>query len=55
MFAINVNMYAGDGVASSSAEEKSGGPPQSLGAASSRLFAMFKETLVGGKVAGANL
>jgi hypothetical protein len=55
VFAINVNMYAGDGAASSFAEEKPGGPPQSLGAASSRLFAMFKETLVGGKTATASL
>lgn len=51
VFAINVNMYASD----SAGEEKPGGPPQSLGAASSRLFAMFKETLVGGKAVAANL
>ena len=45
MFAVNVNRYAG-GSPAGSGDGKPLEDLENLGAASSRLFAMFKETLV---------
>ena len=47
VFAINVNMHANGNTGGSG----DGTPPQNLGTASARLFAAFKETLVGAQTA----